>query len=198
MQEFEEDIREGSYELLYILSGNLTESETVSIVESVKKLLFSQDARIEYEESWGKQRLAYAVKHLHHGYYFLIQFIAPKGKIEPLNHEFRMRPEILRSQIISIVLPTAGEREKSREARAKRLKELMEEEKQVLKKEESIVRPYDREDRKEKKIVLKDTEEPLPQAPSREALASQKTVNLEELDKKLDALLEDDGMQNIL
>ncbi len=195
MQKLEEDIQEdvlnaeaGSYELLYILSGNLTESEVAPIVESVKELLLSKGARIEYEELWGKQRLAYAIKHVYHGYYFLLQFTAPKGNIEPLNREFRMRPEILRSQIIRIVLPTEAEREKLREAKLKRLKEFTEEDKKEMVKEMPDEKPYKREEKKESTPQ----DSPVSTAPS------PKAVNLEELDKKLDALLEDDGMQNIL
>lgn len=207
MQEFEEEIREGSYELLFILSGNLTENETTPLVESVKKMLTSQSAQIKYEEAWGRKRLAYPIGGLFQGYYFLTQFTIPKENLNVINREIRLRPEILRYQIISIVLPTEGDREKLREARAKRLKEVSPELKEETK---GIGEAKPAEEKKERKTIRRtkaksETQEETPVAnemtsgavASGEAL-SQRPVNLEELDKKLDALLEDDDMQTIL
>ncbi len=107
------------YELLLLAPGNLAENETGSVWQKVKDLLASLGAEIAYEESLGRKKLAYAIKHLRHGYYFLIEFELDKEKIEELDKKLKLTEEVLRFIIVKSKPKSREEREKEKIRRAK-------------------------------------------------------------------------------
>ena len=62
------------YELLYIVSGDKTESEAQAAQEAVKKILADHKASITAEDDWGRRRLAYEIKPQSHGWYVVLRF----------------------------------------------------------------------------------------------------------------------------
>ena len=67
------------YEILYILPISLTPEETTPIVEKVAGLIKENDGAITKDENLGKQKFAYPIKALTHGYYFSYEFDLPKA-----------------------------------------------------------------------------------------------------------------------
>ena len=61
------------YEVLYVLNPNLTEEETLAIVEKFKTLI-EQNGTVDEMEEWGKRKLAYEINYLTEGYYVLVKF----------------------------------------------------------------------------------------------------------------------------
>ena len=61
------------YEVLYVLTPNLTEEETQAIVEKFKTLI-EQNGTVDEMEEWGKRKLAYEINYLTEGYYVLVKF----------------------------------------------------------------------------------------------------------------------------
>lgn len=101
-----------NYELLYIISNQYTEDEAQKIKEKIKGVLKNFEAILGYEEDLGKKKLAYPIKQLIHGYYFLAEFELEDGrKIKEINNWLRLDKEILRAQIITKKKLTSQEKE---------------------------------------------------------------------------------------
>ena len=61
------------YEVMYIISGKLTEEEAAPIVEKFKTLVEANGTLDEMEEM-GKRKLAYNINYISEGYYVLMKF----------------------------------------------------------------------------------------------------------------------------
>jgi len=150
------------YELLYIIPAQYTDEEIGGTVEKVTKILEDTGVKITRNENLGKLKLAYPIKHVRHGFYVLVEFEADAEKIRRLERELRLMPEVLRHQTIRL---------------ERKLKEGEE------KKEIKMI-SYEAPGREEEK--------PAPRPREEKRVAPKKKVNLEELDKKLDEILESD------
>lgn len=149
------------YELLYIIPPQHTEEEIETITKKVTELIQKKGGEINLTEKLGKFKLAYPIKHNYHGNYVLTEFDASASSIKKLNEDLKLMSEILRHLIVT---------KKKRSA-----EEIAEE--QALR--ERIMRKEEKESEVAKKEVA-------PAKPVKE----EKKVSLEELDKKLDEILE--------
>ena len=61
------------YEVMYIISPNLSEEETAAVVEKFTGLVEANGTLEELEEM-GKRKLAYEINYLTEGYYVLMKF----------------------------------------------------------------------------------------------------------------------------
>ena len=61
------------YEVMYIISGKLSEEEAAPIVEKFKALVEANGTLGEMEEM-GKRKLAYNINYISEGYYVLMKF----------------------------------------------------------------------------------------------------------------------------
>jgi len=162
------------YELLLVLPGTLDEMEAKTrsneVIDLVKE--FSQDVEID---EMGKNRLAYPIKHIRYGYFYTIVFSAETDGLKKLQDKLALQRDLLRS-IISIFNIKAKSNKKfaykKNEAGAVQI-----EEKEEIKKEVKEVR-------EEKEIKEVKTRK-----------KTEKKVDLSEIDKKLDEILEDDSIK---
>lgn len=155
------------YEILYILPISLTPEETAPFVEKVAALIKDNGGEITKDDNLGKQKFAYPIKTLTHGYYFLYEFNLPKANLGKLNRLLQLTPEVVRFMIVKKKIKT--EKEISEE------KELQE--KLAKRKEKEIEKiKTDKEEAKEKPAKDKGKEK----------------ISLEDLDKKLDEILDTD------
>ncbi len=140
------------YEMLYIVSNKYSENEVLPIVQTVNKIIKKEGGTITYEESWGKKRLSYPIKHFNHGYYNLVEFDLEGKKLAKLNDLIRMSAEILRHQIVSKKKLTEEE-----------IKMAKEKQKEQIKKTENKEKKEDDLKKEEKKgtVKLKDLDEKL-------------------------------------
>jgi len=153
-----------NYELLYIISGQLTDDEVEPIKNKVTSVIEKAQAKIARNENLGKLKLAYPIKHVRHGFYILVEFVAESKAIKAIERELGLMPEVLRQQIIALEGRAEGEE---------------------TKKEIKMV-SYEAPQREDERPPAR-REEPK-KVPAKPA----KKVNLEELDKKLDEILESD------
>lgn len=168
-----------TYELLYIVSSEYTDAEIEKIKERVADEVTAVGGTVLSTQNLGKIRLAYPVKKQRHGSYILTYIDVEPSKIVALDRKFTLTDEILRHTILrfdpdvhkktfeltSYIAPL------SEEARRERHKEHAEE----------GPRPMPR-----RKIA----ELPSP-APSQTS-TQEKKMSMEELDKKLDEMLDVD------
>ncbi len=152
------------YEVLYIVSNKYTEEEAQKINKETKKLLESKGAKVSNIEEWGKKKLAYSINHFNHGYYYLIEFETEGINLAGINKELRMKTELLR-----YIVAVRSDKAKAEEEKIK--KALEEEKKQKIKETE-------------------DKEEEKKQEPKKETKKEKKKISLEDLDDKLDKILD--------
>lgn len=163
MENESQEIMIGHYELCYIVPMNYTTEELKPINEQVTKTIKEFEGNISSKSDLGKLKLAYPIKHLSHGYYFVIEFDMPKENLKKLNTAFGLIPEVLRFLIIKKKIKSAEDIKKEKELQEK-----------LAKKKEIEIEKI-----KTDKEEAKDT-------PKKEK------VSLEDLDKKLDEILDTD------
>ena len=210
-------ITEPHYELLYIVSNKYTEQETAPIAEKIKTLIKESKGEITYTEDWGKKKLAYAINHFNHGYYFLIEFDLAGAKMNWVDTEIKHMSEVLRHQIVSKkkrsleeiedenrILKKQAKRaaEKKAEAEAEALKptgptkKTSSYAKKDSKVEESKIEQKKEEKPTEDKVNAEGREGGLGQKEEVKEIKSKEEVklNLDKLDEKLDKILDTDDL----
>ncbi len=99
MQNESEVIR---YELMVIVTPDVTQADYEKHVEEIKKLLGAHNAKIGHTEDWGKRDLAYSIKKKEHGYYYVFDFEMDPSEAPELNKQLRITPFVLRYLIVKL------------------------------------------------------------------------------------------------
>ncbi len=90
-----------NYELLYLVSGQITENEIKPIQEKIIKSIETEGGIIGRQEFLGKRKLSYPIKKTIHGYYFAVEFeLAETSKLKSISKKLEFENEIIRFQII--------------------------------------------------------------------------------------------------
>lgn len=88
------------YELLYLVSAQTPENELENITTEVGGWFRTAGAAVTKQESWGRRKLAYPIRHEKYGYYGLLEFDAPSDALAKLNKQFNLQRQILRHLIV--------------------------------------------------------------------------------------------------
>jgi len=164
------------YELLYIVGTQYTDAEVGEIQGKIAAQLEKAGAKILRNEMVGKIRLAYPIKKARHGSYVLVHFDADTSIIKEFNRQMELNDEILRHTVVE---RTPGAESKKVELTAY-VAPLSDEGKRV---ETKPVIAREKTARTESASVPMDSEEA--------------NMSIEELDKKLDEILEDDMSEKV-
>jgi small subunit ribosomal protein S6 len=97
-----EDTRSQEYELVYILSPEMTEDVLDSKVESINQFITARDGVIDGVDKWGKKKLAYPLKHFLEGSYFLTKFKISPARCKELDTNLKISEEVLRHLLIKV------------------------------------------------------------------------------------------------
>lgn len=154
------------YEIMYIIPSKFSDSEIEGITETVKGLYTKHGAEAKETRNLGKLKFAYTIKGFTHGTYIL-NFVEAEGEaVQKIDQELRLADEVLRHIIV---------------------------------KREKGIPEYD--------ILLVQYQDPITpegkrvapaDAPEAKATNSQEElseVNVEEINEKLDEMLEDDTVE---
>ena len=160
------------FELIYVIPATYSEEEIQPIIDRVTHLIKEIGGEVIQDDNWGKKRLAYPIKHVQYGYYILNVIDLKASQLRKLQNKLKMFQEILRYQIVKAI-----KKEKTlpiqRPELEKEKPELKPEKRKVISEvgvsEQEII-----ENRKKKE-------------PEKE---KKKKISLEELDKKIDEILE--------
>ncbi|MFA4845664.1 MAG: 30S ribosomal protein S6 [Patescibacteria group bacterium] len=171
------------YELFYIVPTIYTDLEIADIQAEIVKLLESLSAKILRHENLGKIRLAYPIKSQHHGSYVLVHFDAEPSALSELNRKLGLTDSILRHTLLA------------------RAEGALEKKFEIM----SYVAPLTEEAKKERETAPRRPpakpsfhKETAPQVvASVPAVREVAPMSMEELDKKLDKILEGDIAENI-
>ena len=90
------------YEILYIVSSKYTDPEVEGIMKKMAELITQAGGKVERNESLGKIKLAYPIKHMRHGTYVLVHFFAEAAAVRDLERRLRMSEEILRHTMVKL------------------------------------------------------------------------------------------------
>jgi len=154
------------YEMLYILPISYTPEETKPINEKIANLIKENDGTISKEGNLGKNKLAYPIKQQSHGYYFLYEFDLPRPNLQKLTKSLHLTAELVRFLIAKKKIKTVSEIEADKRLQEKLAK------------------------RKEKEIEKMKAESASAKAPADKEKQHKEKISLEDLDKKLDEILD--------
>ena len=88
-----------TYEVLFILSPQITEEETTSLVTEFRGVAEKTGATLKNEEAWGRRRLAYPIHKFNEGNYHLFVFES-EGSLSELDRRMKNSDRILRHLIV--------------------------------------------------------------------------------------------------
>ncbi|MFH1142272.1 MAG: 30S ribosomal protein S6 [Candidatus Uhrbacteria bacterium] len=163
------------YELLYIVSSSFADAEVEGVQKKIAGIITEVGGQISRDESLGKIKLAYPINHVRHGTYILVHFEAEPEQSNIINNKLRLTEEVLRH---TITKPVPGTENKKFELI-------------------SYVAPLTTEgfsSTVKKKPAPAPRLTPPPPTKTEEVAP---TMTVEELDKKLDEILESDVLKDI-
>lgn len=159
------------YELLCIVPNNYSDDEVEEIGKKISSLGEKEGFKILKEENLGKKKLAYEIKKVYYGYYLVIQFtLEEKDNLLKFSKKLVVMPEILRYQIVKY-------KKFPEKVFASQIKTSLD------RRNRSEIKSNVAHEEKKEKITLKDVK-------IEELRKENKKIDLQELDKKIDELLE--------
>lgn len=89
-----------NYEIMFILSTQLTDEEKQAKVKFVEETLVKSEAAEIKTEVWGERKLAYPIKKKENGYYVLTTFQADGTKFTEIESKLNINESILKYMIV--------------------------------------------------------------------------------------------------
>ncbi len=97
-----------NYELILVLSPQLSETQVKETLEKSKKIISSNQGEILTEDLLGRKRFYHDIKKNRDGYYAYIKFKAPSSSIKEINFNLKVQENVLRVSIINAVMETVN------------------------------------------------------------------------------------------
>ncbi|HXI13824.1 MAG TPA: 30S ribosomal protein S6 [Thermoanaerobaculia bacterium] len=88
-----------TYEVLFILSPQVTEEESTTLITDFKGVAEKLGATLKNEEPWGRRRLAYPINKCNEGIYHLLVYETEAG-LGDLDRRMKNSDRILRHMIV--------------------------------------------------------------------------------------------------
>jgi small subunit ribosomal protein S6 len=187
------------YELMVILSPEMSETDTEKELAEIRKHIKDADGEIYHEDLWNIRNLAYRIKKQDKGFYAIFYFTYDPLKIKELEKGLFLNQKVLRHLVVKspkayVIKPLSElefseeDKKQSRLAREtesrnkkygaprKTIKKV-----ETVEKVEKAEKPEKVEPAKEKEVVKKETKKP--------------TMDISDLDSKLDSILEDSDLK---
>jgi len=97
-----EDKQLRDYELVFIISSEVAEEKTDTIIDDVSQFITKIGGTISDVERWGKRKLAYPIRHFTEGDYVLTRFKLEPALSQELEANLRISEEVLRHLLIKV------------------------------------------------------------------------------------------------
>jgi small subunit ribosomal protein S6 len=88
-----------TYEVLFILSPQVTEEEATTLINDFKEIATSNGASLKSEDAWGRRRLAYPIHKFNEGIYHLF-VLESEGSLSELDRRMKNVDRVLRHVIV--------------------------------------------------------------------------------------------------
>ena len=89
-----------NYEIMFILSTQLTDEEKQAKVKFVEETLVKSEAAEIKTEVWGERKLAYPIKKKENGYYVLTTFQADGTQFTEIEAKLNINESLLKYMIV--------------------------------------------------------------------------------------------------
>lgn len=105
------------YELLYIVSGGLTEAEATKVIDEVGSALMKLGGKAADENAWGRRSLAYPIGKDDHGWYVVTRFAMDPAKVNEFGQALNLNRKVIRTVLVNAdQVPSPEEVKKAQEA----------------------------------------------------------------------------------
>lgn len=95
-----EDKRLQDYELVYIISPEITDDVLETRVNVITQFITGRDGVVAGVEKWGKKKLAYPIQHFLEGNYVLTKFKMSPARCKELEANLRISEDIIRHLLV--------------------------------------------------------------------------------------------------
>ena len=102
------------YETVFILTPVLSDEQMKEAVAKFKKVLTDNGAEILNEETWGLNKMAYAIQKKSTGFYCLLEFKAEPSIVKKLEISYRRDEKVIRFITVKLEKYAAQYAEKRR------------------------------------------------------------------------------------
>jgi small subunit ribosomal protein S6 len=95
-----EDKRLQDYELVYIISPEISDDVLETRVNVITQFITGRDGVVAGVEKWGKKKLAYPIQHFLEGNYVLTKFKMSPARCKELESNLRISEDIIRHLLV--------------------------------------------------------------------------------------------------
>ena len=88
------------YEMVFIVQPEMEEEPLTALVEKISQNISDLEGQVHQVDSWGKRRLAYAIKKHWDGFYFLLQMELPAQAVRSLERNLKLMEDVIRYLIV--------------------------------------------------------------------------------------------------
>ncbi len=89
-----------AYELLYFINPTSDDNERTAVNERVVSSITGVEGTIDSIDEWGKRKLAYEIRDLNEGEYYLVNFQANPESIAEIDRLLRITDQVIRFMIV--------------------------------------------------------------------------------------------------
>ncbi len=97
-----EDTQAREYELVYILTPEISDEALETRINSVSEFITARNGTIEGVDKWGKKKLAYPIKHFLEGNYILTKFKMSPNKCKELEANLSISEDVVRHLLVNV------------------------------------------------------------------------------------------------
>ena len=90
------------YEIMFIVKPDMEEAEIKNTAETMKKVLTDGKAKVVEEKAMGQKELAYEIKKVNTGFYYLYVVEASKEAVAEFDRVARINENLLRHLVVKV------------------------------------------------------------------------------------------------
>jgi small subunit ribosomal protein S6 len=106
-----------AYELMVIIDGDVDDPKAQSWIKTITDGITAARGRVHGKPNWwGKRQYAYPINHKQHGYYLVVELVAPGGALDELERSLRLADDVVRHKLIRLPDAEAARRGMTGEA----------------------------------------------------------------------------------
>lgn len=88
------------YEFLAIISGKYAENESTAVLHTIEDMIKKHASAFHYSQNLERRKLAYPIQHHSYGTYILVEFDCDAATLKKIDHELTHTNEIIRYTIV--------------------------------------------------------------------------------------------------
>ena len=97
-----EDTRSQEYELVYILSPEISDETLENRVNEITQFITGKEGVVDNVDKWGKKKLAYPIKQFLEGNYILTRFKMSPARCKELEANLHISEDVVRHLLIKV------------------------------------------------------------------------------------------------